>query len=244
MTSPDIHTLTGAYAASALTDEERDLFEAHLAECADCAQEVAELLETTAMLGAAAATPAPPALFDRVMAEVSRTRQVPPLLPAGSPSAARTRWERRMRRWALTAAACLAALVVGVGALAVQGYREARENQRLTDQIAAVLAAPDAQTVTVSSNGSSATAVVSRQRSEIVFVARGLPGAPPDRTYQAWMIGPSGARSAGLLGPAGRTPLILRDPAGVTSLGVTVEPARGSTQPTSDPVLLLELPKA
>ena len=112
------------------------------------------------------------------------------------------------------------------------------------EQIAAVLAAPDAETVTVTANGSSATAVISRQRSEIVFVSRGLPDAPADRTYQAWMIGPSGARSAGLLGPTGQRPLILRGPADATALGVTIEPARGSRQPTSDPVLLLELPKA
>ena len=49
----DLHTLTGAYAADALDPVERDAFERHLQECADCRQEVAELRATTARLAGA-----------------------------------------------------------------------------------------------------------------------------------------------------------------------------------------------
>jgi anti-sigma factor RsiW len=244
MTTPDIHSLTGAYAASALPDQEREWFEAHLAECPDCAQEVRELLETTALLGVAAAAPPPPGLLDRVMTEVARTRQVRPVLPPAAAAPAAARLDRRFRRWALTLAACLAVVAIGAGAFGVQTYRQAQESQRLTNRIANVLAAPDARTVTVSSDGSTATVVVSRERSQLVFVSRGLPDAPPDRIYQAWMIGPSGPRSAGLLGRAGRRPLVLRGPGDATALGVTIEPASGSAQPTTEPVLLIELPRA
>jgi anti-sigma-K factor RskA len=256
--SPDIHTLTGAYAAAALPPDERARFEAHLAECDDCAQEIRELLETTTLLGVAAATAAPPQLRERVMAEVARTRQLPPLVPplvptrpAAGPSRrparreGRARWERRIRRWALTTAACLAVVVIGLGAFAFQLYREAEQSRQLANRVAAVLTAPDVRSVTATSDGSTATVVVSRQRSEMVFLARGLPGAPGRHEYQLWMIGPSGPRSAGLLGPSGRVPpLILRGPADANALGVTVEPTGGSRRPTTDPVLLVRLPQA
>ena len=53
MSDPELHTLTGAYAANALDAEERDRFALHLAACADCRQEVAELRATTARLAGA-----------------------------------------------------------------------------------------------------------------------------------------------------------------------------------------------
>ena len=53
--SADLHTLTGAYAAHALSDGERLAFERHLAACPACAQEVRELTETAARLGTAVA---------------------------------------------------------------------------------------------------------------------------------------------------------------------------------------------
>lgn len=77
--SPDIHTLTGAYATHSLPEWEEREFQAHLADCAACAAEVAELEGTTARIGAALATPPPPELKARVMAQINQTRQLPPL---------------------------------------------------------------------------------------------------------------------------------------------------------------------
>jgi anti-sigma factor RsiW len=90
--TPDIHTLTGAYAADALSDDERRSFEAHLDECDACAQEVAELQATAAMLGAASFEPPPPSLRDAVLAEIDQVRQEPPAVPsADERPAARSR---------------------------------------------------------------------------------------------------------------------------------------------------------
>ena len=55
-------------------ETEQAEFEAHLQSCAPCQIEVRELLETTALLGIAAAQPVPPALRAAVLDEVSRTR--------------------------------------------------------------------------------------------------------------------------------------------------------------------------
>ena len=74
----DLHTLTGAYAADALDPVERDEFERHLQECADCRQEVAELRATTARLAGASYEMPAAELRGRVLDEVSRTRQEAP----------------------------------------------------------------------------------------------------------------------------------------------------------------------
>ena len=55
----DAHTLAGAYAMDAVSAPDRERFELHLAGCEECAQEIASLRETTAMLGTAAASPSP-----------------------------------------------------------------------------------------------------------------------------------------------------------------------------------------
>ena len=77
--SADLHTLTGAYAAHALSDTERLAFERHLDACPACAREVRELEATSACLGAAVAAPPPPELWERIRAEALVTRQLPPV---------------------------------------------------------------------------------------------------------------------------------------------------------------------
>ena len=77
------------------------------------------------------------------------------------------------------------------------------------------------------------------------MVTNGLPALPAGKVYQLWLIGKTKTVSAGLLPPAtsGRTPAVLAS--GVVkgdTLGLTVEPAPGSTQPTTTPILALPLP--
>ena len=77
----NLHGLVAAYAAyavDAVDVEERAAFEAHLPGCEDCTLELAELREVAAQIGAAETGPVPPGLRASVLAEVSRTAQVPP----------------------------------------------------------------------------------------------------------------------------------------------------------------------
>ena len=46
----DIHALSGAYAVDALDDDERELFEQHLAVCPECRAEVRSFGETAALI--------------------------------------------------------------------------------------------------------------------------------------------------------------------------------------------------
>lgn len=230
--SPEVHTLTGAYALDALPDGERTVFEDHLEVCAACQRELAELRETAARLGAAVAATPPQRLRADVLAAAREVRQLPPdegsIIPI------------RGRRWPLrvavaAAAACLAAAIaLGVQVVRTDERLDVADRQRA--ELSSVLAASDARVVV----GDDATVVVSAQRGKLVFVPQGLRPAGPEKTHQLWLIGPDGARSAGLLG---RTPVVRATDPGATKLGVTIEPRGGSPQPTSDPILLLTLPR-
>jgi anti-sigma factor RsiW len=109
MSIPDIHTLTGAYALDALGELERRQFEAHLAQCPECAREVDELRATAAKLGAAAAEQPPDELRRAVLAQVAITRQNSPV---AGPVAARSRSGTAERRagWGVRLTAAVAAV--------------------------------------------------------------------------------------------------------------------------------------
>lgn len=252
MTSPDVHTLTGAYALDALAEFERRQFEAHLAECPDCAGEVAELRATAARLGVAVAEPPPEHLRQRVLDQIARTRQEAPF--TGRPSPARSGAHRRVTRLVAIAAAIAVAAAVGLGVVVVRtqhqldGARgELSQAQARYGSVAAVLSAPDARADTNTIPGvGSATVLVSHSLDRAVMVVSGLAVPPAKHTYQAWLIGGSGLpRSAGLLDVAGTrsvTPLSVGGLDGATVIKLTVEPAGGSAQPTTVPIMWVSVP--
>ena len=234
----DLHTLTGAYAADALDPAERDEFELHLQECADCRQEVAELRATAARLAGASFEMPAAALRDRVLSEVGRTRQEPPRLDRriGQPEPQRSWWAQP----ASLAAAFFLVAALGLGALAgVQWQRADRAEQR-ADRIAAVATDPDrVETSADAAAGGSGTVIAADDVA--VFRTEGLPELPADRAYQLWLINDEGATSVGVLGRGGDLEEVMDDVSGADSVGLTVEPASGSEQPTGDLVLQLSL---
>src|SRR5918912_4436757 len=75
MQREDIHELAAGYALDALDPAERDAFDAHLAECWRCREELASLQEAAAALAAGVEAPAPPsALRGRVLDQVRGER--------------------------------------------------------------------------------------------------------------------------------------------------------------------------
>lgn len=238
-----MHLLAGAYAAGALDETEHDQFAEHMRGCGQCTVEVRELLETTALLGVAVAAPAPPGLRRAVLDEVAHTRQLPPVVVSLSEHA--TRRGGALRRFSLTAAACLAVFSIGLGAYAIQ---LADENSDLRDQnqrLAQVMSAPDAKTVRATEDGATATALVSTSANRIEFFSSGLVDRP-GRVYQLWLIGPKGPRPAGIFSPDDGThsPVRIDGPGDALKLAVTDEPEGGSMQPTTTPRLVMDLKKA
>jgi anti-sigma factor RsiW len=236
----DIHALAGAYALDAVDDLERAAFERHLRECETCAAELAELRETTARLADGTWSAPPPRLREQVLAQVSRTRQLPP----GRPPRARA-GARPARRW-LVAAAAAVVLVAGAG---VAGYvvqeqrvRDAEQTAEQAEQraaeIQAVLAAPDARLGGGAvSGGGRLTVVTSASRDTGVVVLAGAPTPGADQAYQLWLIDGAGPVSAGVLPAGTAADTVLVHAVGDAELvGLTLEPASGSTTPT-EPIL-------
>ena len=251
MTSPDVHTLTGTYVVDALGEFERRQFETHLLACPDCAREVDELRATAARLGAAVVEQPPERLRQRVLNEIATTRQEAP------PTVARV-GSRGMPRWATRATAVAAAVAVaaaiglGVVVIRTQSQLTAAQNELSQAQarygpIADVLAARDtrADTNTIPGVGS-ATVMASHELNKAVLMVSGMAAAPARHTYQAWLVGATGLpRSAGLLtatssGPV--VPLVVGGLDDATVLKVTVEPAGGSVQPTTTPIMWVTVP--
>ncbi|MFI8327144.1 anti-sigma factor domain-containing protein [Streptomyces sp. NPDC085529] len=242
----DAHTLAAAYALGALDDTERKDFDAHLQTCEACRQEAAEFQATTALLAAAVAQPPPPAAKARVMAAIDGVRQLPPRIPAAGTAAVLGGILRR-RAVPLALAASVAAAALG-GVAVWQTYngedleQQARQAQQQLDAVSAVLAAPDARTVHgKAANGALTTAVSSKQQNKAVFTAANLPAPGTGKTYQLWLDHDGTMRPAGLIDHDGTVPLT-GDPADAAAIGLTLEPAGGSPQPTTDPLLLMPLP--
>ncbi|MEV7551957.1 anti-sigma factor [Amycolatopsis sp. NPDC089917] len=227
MTTADAHTLTGAYALHAVTDLERAAFTRHLAECATCSQEVAELQETAARLGAAMSVDPGSRLRDRVLREVAATRQIPPAVATGT--IPRRTWRKRTVVSIAAVAAAAAVFAGGIGLATV--YSDPGPAQ-----MAEPLAAPDLITVHAGSAASgTATVNFSRQRGEAIITAHGLPPLVDGRAYQFWLSGPRGKQSAGLL-HAGSGTIAAPLASDIDHVAITVEPATGSPQPTTSPV--------
>ncbi len=245
-TRAEAHTLIGAYVLDAVSDPERRVFEDHLAACSTCAQETAELLETTALLAGGTAVEPPEHLRDRVLAAVADTRQLPPATTRAH--SGRTVW---LRRTAALAAAAGIAVAVVLGAQAVDTNNRLERDLQALEQVndrngrmAELLAAPDAKLVRGEvTGGGTGTVVASPAKGQVLFLANGLAPLPEDRTYQMWLIGADGPRPAGLLTSSDgqAVPLLAGGFTGREAVGLTVEPQGGSPQPTTPTVVVLPL---
>ena len=208
----DVHDLTAAYALDALDDVEREQYEAHLAQCARCRDELAQLSEAAAALAWAVESPAPPpALRGRILDEAGAGRgNVVPLV-------------RRRRVWpGLAAVAACAAVGLGVWAATL--------SSTLHDERASAVQL-------IELHGRSGMLAVTHERNATLIVEK-LPAAPAGMTYEAWVIPKEGApQPAGTFKGGGVAMLHLgmKVPHGAV-VAATIEHAGGSKQPTSKPL--------
>ena len=267
----DAHTLVGAYAMDAVSDADRARFDDHLTACPACQDEVRELREATARLAAAAAVVPRPGLKAMAMQAAAQTRQLPPAAaepePYGAPGPARARqhrapsparlrqaqWPARLRQARAghlpllpAAAAAVLVLMIVAAVLLVGGARHRLSlAQGKSMAVTRVLDAPDAATMRAKvSTGGTATVVMSHAQGRLVFTAAGLHALPSARRYELWVMGPAGARPAGMLAPQHGgmvTPMLVARLGAGNAIGLTVEPAAGSPQPTAPAIMLLGL---
>ena len=229
----DLHVFTGSYVLDAISEAEREEFERHLQNCPTCDAEVRGLRETAARLALGCAVTPPARMEQQVLAATYRTRQLPPL-PADRP-----RRERRVlrfpRRVAVLAAAASVAAAVALGITQLSAQHQL-DHARDT-AIARVVTAPDARVEAArTSAGGNVTVVTSAALHEAVVSTSGMPSLPSSRVYQVWVMSPSGARSAGLMHGSS----LLASPVRPGDrIGITVEPAGGTSKPTTTPIAVL-----
>ncbi len=255
----ELHTLAGPFVMDAVTPGEREEFVRHLSGCAQCRDDVRELREATARLGMAAARKPRPELREQTIRAAFLTSQLAPVAPEprsehreeaqrpGTP-----RWQRLARRgWptslaarlALAAAALVIAAVTSFGLLAHSAMQQLNHSQRQDHVIATVLTAPDKAVLTSKvSTGGSVTVVMSHREHCLVFVAHGLSRLPGGQAYELWLMGPYGNRPAGMFKPVAggmAGPAVVFGLSPGDAIGLSIEPASGSAEPTSVLVVVI-----
>lgn len=248
--STDVHTLSGAYALHALGPEEAAEFRRHLDGCQACREEVRELQTAVARMGAAEAVAPPPDLKARILAAADRTRQEPPAGPvtagtseptpirsAGTSSTAAG--EHGRPRWVTWLAAAAATLVVaGGGAYGVQAMLD--DEPPLSLAATRVFEAQDAHTATVeTTEGGQLTVAVSAGRKEMAVDTRELPALDENHVYQVWSVHGDEMVSAAILSDP-EIGAAMGMPDEETQVALTVEPAGGSEQPTTEPIVQVD----
>jgi len=211
-----IHDLCAAYALDALAPDEERAFEAHLASCARCREELAGLSETAAALAYAVPPAEPPARLRARILDAARAERpnVVPLRPRRSAG--------NIVLASVAAAAACAAVGLGIWAATLHG-RLGSNNQALS---------------ALALHGASGS-LVRAQNGEAALVVSGLSPAPPGKTYETWVIRSGKATRAGLFSGKSGTAIVQltrRVPSGAI-VGVTLERAGGVEQPTSTPLV-------
>jgi anti-sigma-K factor RskA len=252
MNNERFEDLKDAYVLDALPEEERFSFEEYLAAHPE---RQAELDELAAVAGLLAFAPheqeASPELRRKVM-EVVEAEAAP--RRGGRESVfARFLGYIGTRSLAFGAAALL---LIGLLSwnLLLQGQVENLQGEvrnaqgQVNDLQAQVRGKQDQQTQTIALGGTWAdqgadAEVASINEDRIILVADSLPSVPEGQTCQIWVIKGDVPEPSGLFHPGGdetAAPITTPVKKGDT-IAVTVEPAGGSEQPTSDPVLSAEL---
>jgi anti-sigma-K factor RskA len=243
----ELNVLAGAYALDALDDDEREVFEQHLQTCAACSQEVRGLRAAAAELSHLNAVTPPPQLRAAVLGAVAQSRPLPPLID-GRQGGGNVRQLRRTRAQALWQGVAAACALIAI-AVSTWGYSQHRQAQRAINARASVvqslLNAPDVRATTTAMKQGQGTLIYSRSEHRLVLIGRGMPVLPANQTYQLWMMTKTGEPiSGGVFRPdqAGNVEV----PASgnldsVDRMGVSVEPAGGSAQPTASTVQVLQL---
>ena len=219
-----LHDLTAAYALDALDADDVRVYEAHLARCERCRDELAALSTAAGALAYASDAPAPPPeLRARILQEARRERpNVVPLRP----------------RWAIPAAAAAAvaacaAVALGIWAATLHGKLDRQQ------RLAAVLGDPNAERDALA--GDRGTLVIG-SNGDAVLVVKRLAPAPPGRTYEAWIAAGGSPTAAGTFagGSEHSTVLLSRRLRRAATVLVTVEKAGGADAPTQKPFLSVQ----
>lgn len=232
-----------AYAINALDADETAALQAHLQDCDSCRAELAGYQRVSSGLLSALPPQAPRPALKRTL--VAR-------LPSAKKSV-RPRWQLGWSFGQLATATAITLLLgmnifssVQMRALQTQQAELARQLE-MEQTALAMIASPGADTLPVSDGNVAGSLIVNREKNSAILILSNLPELKKGETYQIWFIEPDDGRvSAGLFNVNRDRNITIASLASsdslqaYTGIGVTVEPAGGSDQPTGPKVFGVE----
>jgi len=245
------------YAVGALSREESELLDRHLAECPACREELRVLNDAAAQIAMAVDPAAPPARLREQLA--ARLQEEKFRLASGDRFSASVLRLRPMWFWVPAFAAAI--LAVAVAVLWIRNRAALQVNQELTAELESskataqearslinMLSASDAQRITLVAAGTrpqpEAKAVYSLRQRSLVLLASNLNPLPAHKVYELWLLPASGAPPipAGTFRPdaQGSATLVSSQFTGAVpakGFAVTVENEPGAATPTLPIVL-------
>jgi anti-sigma-K factor RskA len=239
-----LRSLAAPYALGIADAAETAEFEAHLATCAECRAELADLRRVNEGLGLSSTPATPPPQLRRRIIEAAGgktpARPLPWWLAAAASLVAilaTAQWlntENQLRELRAQLADARQQLATAEGLRASAERASADAASRL-----AIIAAADSIAIPLAGQPSSPNAigrVVFSPSRGVVFTANNLPSLPQGRVYQLWAVASPAPVGLALVTPApgGQADAVAAVPAGVTptAFALTIEPEGGSPGPT------------
>jgi anti-sigma-K factor RskA len=252
------------YAMRSLDSGEASRISGHLGSCFSCRAELQRIRTDLAAVAFTAPEVTPPArVRERLFADIGE-RAIQRLDSSPAPAAATYRW------WAATYTGALM-LAIAAGLLWTENARlrfqltalrqalhqeQAQHQQEQstlenTSHMLAMLTSRSAMHVQMMAGTAKpvpqAEAIYSREQGRLLLMASNLRPLPPHMAYQLWIMPMQGAPiSAGVLKPDAQGSAMMMCPQApavqAKGFALTVEPEEGSPAPTSNPVLVGEVP--
>lgn len=230
-----------AYATGALDADEVTALESHLQTCASCRSELADYRA----LGESLLTAVPPALPSAAL----RKRLQSQLPAAGKSARLRLNWS--FGNMAMGAALLLLLIMNVYSITQVQSLQLAQtqlvSQYQTGETILSMLSYPATQRLAISSDTVVGSLLLDKDRNIVALIVWNMPQLQDDETYQIWLVAPNGDRvSAGVFRPeigqryTTQVTFPKQSLSNFTGIGVTVEPAGGSDQPTGERVLKVD----
>ncbi|MDE3089504.1 MAG: anti-sigma factor [Chloroflexota bacterium] len=247
----EIQEMLPAFALDAIDDADRARVERHLPQCDVCARVAADYRPVTDLLAHAAPPVELPAdLKYRVLAAT-----MPKQTPTAAGFSITAALVGLFRAPAFAAVALVLVIALGIWNVSLQNQisQQAAFNQRMEAELTHQ---SDFMMTMAYANGQPkqlwGTQVASRavgrlygapDETTLALIALDMPTLPAGKTYQVWLIDPSGNRTSGgtfRVDEQGRGWLLIRAPTPLGNyqgVGITQEPEGGSPAPTGDKML-------
>ncbi len=230
-----------AYAIGALDADEIAALASHLEVCASCRTELAECRA----LGESLLTALPPRQPPAALRKRLQSR-----LPGAQKTKRLTfNWSFSQLAAGIALAVLLAMNFYSITQMRSLQLEQARLNRqvRTGQTVMSMLSYPTTERLAINSESVVGSLLLDRERNIVALIVWNMPPLDETRTYQIWLINPQEERvSAGIFHPEGdrayTTHIAFPDErlTDFVGVGVTVEPAGGSDQPTGERVFRVD----